>query len=79
MGESIPVSLPELPDAKKARFIADYSLSAYDAGVLVGDQEMTTDHMTELLSEEVHVEKESWWIYALIVFAILRKSGILAS
>src|SRR6187455_2267441 len=27
--------LPELPDAKKARFIADFGLSAYDAGVLV--------------------------------------------
>src|SRR5215210_2058486 len=30
--------LPELPDAKKARFIADYGLSAYDAGVLVGER-----------------------------------------
>ena len=27
--------LPELPDARKARFMADYGLSAYDAGVLV--------------------------------------------
>ncbi|HEX7969125.1 MAG TPA: Asp-tRNA(Asn)/Glu-tRNA(Gln) amidotransferase subunit GatB [Stellaceae bacterium] len=30
--------LPELPDAKKARFIADYKLSPYDAGVLVAEQ-----------------------------------------
>ena len=30
--------LPELPDAKKARFIKDYGLSAYDAGVLVGER-----------------------------------------
>ena len=30
--------LPELPDAKKARFIADYGLSPYDAGVLVGER-----------------------------------------
>ena len=30
--------LPELPDAKKARFIADYGLSAYDAGVLVSER-----------------------------------------
>ena len=28
-------ALPELPDARKARFVADYGLSAYDAGVLV--------------------------------------------
>ena len=30
--------LPELPDAKKARFIRDYGLSVYDAGVLVAEQ-----------------------------------------
>src|SRR5512133_729308 len=31
--------LPELPDEKKARFTRDYGLSAYDAGVLVAEQE----------------------------------------
>ncbi len=30
--------LPELPDAKKARFMAEYKLSANDAGVLVGER-----------------------------------------
>jgi aspartyl-tRNA(Asn)/glutamyl-tRNA(Gln) amidotransferase subunit B len=30
--------LPELPDEKKARFINEYGLSAYDAGVLVGER-----------------------------------------
>src|SRR5829696_8509774 len=30
--------LPELPDAKKARFIAEHGLSAYDAGVLVAER-----------------------------------------
>ena len=32
-------NLPELPDDKKARFINDYGLSAYDAGVLVSEAE----------------------------------------
>ncbi|HWK45801.1 MAG TPA: Asp-tRNA(Asn)/Glu-tRNA(Gln) amidotransferase subunit GatB [Stellaceae bacterium] len=36
--ERIRQSLPELPDAKKTRFIADYKLSPYDAGVLVAEQ-----------------------------------------
>ena len=31
--------LPELPDAKKARFVRDYKLSPYDAGVLVAERE----------------------------------------
>ncbi|MDP3660256.1 Asp-tRNA(Asn)/Glu-tRNA(Gln) amidotransferase subunit GatB, partial [Phenylobacterium sp.] len=35
--KSIQDSLPELPDPKKARLQSQYGLSAYDAGVLVGD------------------------------------------
>ncbi len=31
-------SLPELPDGKKARFVRDYALSAYDADVLVAER-----------------------------------------
>ena len=33
----IEASLPELPDAKRERLMRQYGLSAYDAGVLVGD------------------------------------------
>ena len=36
---TIAASLPELPDDKKARFIADYGLSPYDASVLVSEGE----------------------------------------
>ncbi len=32
-------TLPELPDQKKARFIADFGLSPYDASVLVAERE----------------------------------------
>jgi len=37
--DAIKDSLPELPDEKKARFISDYGLSAYDAGVLVAEKD----------------------------------------
>ena len=37
--ESLRTSLPELPDEKKHRFMADYALSAYDADVLVAERE----------------------------------------
>ncbi|HSK38673.1 MAG TPA: Asp-tRNA(Asn)/Glu-tRNA(Gln) amidotransferase subunit GatB, partial [Arenibaculum sp.] len=36
--EEIRSSLPELPDEKKARFVADFALSPYDAGVLVAER-----------------------------------------
>ena len=37
---AVRAQLPELPDAKKARFVEDYSLSNYDAGVLVSSREL---------------------------------------
>lgn len=36
--DDLAKELPELPDEKKARFIKDYGLSAYDAGVLVAER-----------------------------------------
>ena len=35
--DDIAASLPELPDAKKARFMADFGLTDYDASVLTAD------------------------------------------
>ncbi|MCU4180389.1 Asp-tRNA(Asn)/Glu-tRNA(Gln) amidotransferase subunit GatB [Bosea sp. BH3] len=37
--DSLKGALPELPDAKKARFIAEYGLSPYDASVLVAERD----------------------------------------
>lgn len=37
--DGLKVALPELPDEKKARFISEYGLSTYDAGVLVAERE----------------------------------------
>ena len=36
--EALQRSLPELPDAKRARFVAEYRLSPEDAGVLAGER-----------------------------------------
>jgi aspartyl-tRNA(Asn)/glutamyl-tRNA(Gln) amidotransferase subunit B len=37
--DALAAHLPELPDAKKARFMVEYGLSAYDAGILVAEKE----------------------------------------
>jgi aspartyl-tRNA(Asn)/glutamyl-tRNA(Gln) amidotransferase subunit B len=37
--DELKAHLPELPDDKKARFINDFALSSYDAGVLVAERE----------------------------------------
>ncbi|MDO8861345.1 Asp-tRNA(Asn)/Glu-tRNA(Gln) amidotransferase subunit GatB [Haliea sp. E1-2-M8] len=36
--ESIRATLPELPPAKRQRFVSDYGLSSYDAGVLAANR-----------------------------------------
>jgi aspartyl-tRNA(Asn)/glutamyl-tRNA(Gln) amidotransferase subunit B len=36
--EGLRRGLPELPDEKRARFVREYGLSSYDAGVLVAEQ-----------------------------------------
>ncbi|MBF0590340.1 MAG: Asp-tRNA(Asn)/Glu-tRNA(Gln) amidotransferase subunit GatB, partial [Magnetococcales bacterium] len=38
--DRVAATLPELPDAKKARFMSDYGLSAYDAGVLISGRRL---------------------------------------
>ena len=37
--EDLKRHLPELPDEKRARFIRDYGLTAYDAGVLIAERD----------------------------------------
>ena len=37
--EEVRGAMPELPDAKKKRFVEKFGLSPYDAGILVGDRE----------------------------------------
>jgi len=43
----LKAGLPELPDEKKARFVKNYGLSPYDAGVLIGERE-TADFFEEV-------------------------------
>ncbi|MDH3309540.1 MAG: Asp-tRNA(Asn)/Glu-tRNA(Gln) amidotransferase subunit GatB [Gammaproteobacteria bacterium] len=43
-------TLPELPDVKRARFIKQYSLNAYDASVLTSSREMA-DYYEQVLCE----------------------------
>ncbi len=38
--DALASDLPELPDAKKARFVSDYGLSPYDASVLVAERDL---------------------------------------
>jgi aspartyl-tRNA(Asn)/glutamyl-tRNA(Gln) amidotransferase subunit B len=64
--------LPELPDAKKARFIRDAGLSAYDAGVLVAERE-TADYFEAVAKGRDAKTAANWVINEL--FGRLNKEG----
>jgi aspartyl-tRNA(Asn)/glutamyl-tRNA(Gln) amidotransferase subunit B len=44
--EAVRATLPELPDEKAARFVRDFGLSDYDAGVLTSSREMADYYET---------------------------------
>ena len=44
--EELKRGLPELPDAKRTRFVAEYGLPVYDAGVLVAEKETAAFYET---------------------------------
>ncbi len=74
---ALKANLPELPDQKKARFIADFSLSPYDASVLVAERESADFYETVLaaLANKVRDGKlaANWVINEL--FGRLNKEG----
>ena len=69
----IKASLPELPEAKKARFMADFDLDAYDAGVLVAERE--TAEYFEAVAEGRDAKACANWVTGDL-FAALNKAGL---
>jgi aspartyl-tRNA(Asn)/glutamyl-tRNA(Gln) amidotransferase subunit B len=48
--DAVKTTLPELPNAKRARFMKDYGLNAYDAGVLTSSRELA-DYYEQVVRE----------------------------
>jgi aspartyl-tRNA(Asn)/glutamyl-tRNA(Gln) amidotransferase subunit B len=70
--EALKAQLPELPDEKKARFMRDFALSAYDAGVLVAERE-TADYFEAVAKGRNGKAAANWVINEL--FGRLNKEG----
>jgi aspartyl-tRNA(Asn)/glutamyl-tRNA(Gln) amidotransferase subunit B len=64
--------LPELPDEKKARFVRDFGLSGYDAGVLVNERE--TAEFFEALAQGRDAKAAANWVINEL-FGRLNKEG----
>ena len=75
--DELKARLPELPDRKKARFVADLGLSSYDAGVLVAERE-SADFYEAVLAKLAEPRRDgklaaNWVINEL--FGRLNKEG----
>src|SRR6185503_19602802 len=68
----LKAQLPELPDEKKARFMREYALSAYDAGVLVAER-ATADYFEAVAKGRDAKAAANWVINEL--FGRLNKEG----
>ncbi|SHG47303.1 aspartyl/glutamyl-tRNA(Asn/Gln) amidotransferase subunit B [Kaistia soli DSM 19436] len=71
--EGLAAALPELPDARKARFIADYGLSPYDAGVLVLEKD--TAEFYEAVAKGRDAKAAANWVTQELA-ARLNKDGL---
>ena len=70
--DALASGLPELPDDKRARFIKDYGLPPYDAGVLVMERE-SADYFEEVARGRDAKISANWVINEL--FGRLNKEG----
>ena len=75
--DELAKGLPELPDEKKHRFMDEYGLSAYDAGVLVAER-ASADYFEEVIHGVKNAKRDgksaaNWVINEL--FGRLKKEG----
>lgn len=59
--ERLKGDLPELPDERKERFLAEYGLPEYDAGILTGERELA-DYFEVAVKAGANPKKASNWI-----------------
>src|SRR5271165_3892820 len=69
---SLKAALPELPDAKRARFVRDYGIPNYDAGVLVVEQ--ATADFYEAVAKGRDARLAANWVTGDF-FAALNRTG----
>ena len=71
--EKIKKDLPELPDQKKQRFIDDYSLTPYEANILVSEKEISNYYEEVVINSDKKLAKN--WIMGDL-FASLNEKNI---
>ena len=75
--DAIRASLPELPDAKSARFVSEYGLSDYDAGVLTATREMA-EYFETVARSSGDAKMAANWVNGDLQAALNKNNWVLA-
>ena len=73
--ERIRAGLPELPQAKRARYMREFELSAYDAGVLTSSREVADYYEDSIQALAGGYKLAASWITGEL-FAALKRTGL---
>jgi aspartyl-tRNA(Asn)/glutamyl-tRNA(Gln) amidotransferase subunit B len=72
--EELRARLPELPDAKRVRFIAEYELPEYDADLLVEDRAVADYYESAAAAGKVAPKTVANWVTGTL-FGLMNESG----
>jgi aspartyl-tRNA(Asn)/glutamyl-tRNA(Gln) amidotransferase subunit B len=72
--EGLRANLPELPDAKKARFMRDYKLGLEDASVLIAEKE-SAEYFERVAKGRKDPKLAANWVMSEL-FAVLNRRGL---
>ncbi len=74
--EEVKASLPELPDARRERLVADYDLSRYDASVLVEDRAVADyfERAVQVASDTISPKSVANWMTGEL-FRLMNQTG----
>ena len=77
--DSVRAALPELPDQKAARFITQYGLSAYDAGVLTASRELAAYYEAVVQAAPGDAKLAANWVMGDLAAALNKENLEVAS
>ncbi len=70
--ESVRKELPELPDARRARFMREHGLSTYDAGVLTAERELADYYEAVVAALGGEAKRAANWVMGELAAALNR-------
>ena len=73
----VKAEMPELPEAMKARFEADFGLSSYDAGALTASRELA-DYFTAVVSHGADAKPAANWVMGALSAKLNAEEKVIA-